>query len=205
MSIRDRAGPWPEILTDEAGEPALAVASPDVQPAIEPSPRASDKSSAFPPAAPPPAERSQNVRQSVTWPVLAAAMALVVVAVKLASLPFAVSSPGEFVRWLLRLDIVVAPDLSFVAGLVALCWLAERAAGEVVVGLTEGLAASLRRWLWPGGRVCGGQRSHVQGHDGPLYDPAAFICWRSGRYGVFRHALLAPWHRRRPDRPRRCA
>ncbi|HEV3025318.1 MAG TPA: sulfatase [Pirellulales bacterium] len=62
---------------------------------------------------------------------LGLSLAMVVVLVKTALLPFPVSTVGEFARWLLRLNLVAAPDLSFVAGLTALA---------VVVSL------GLRRW-----------------------------------------------------------
>lgn len=52
---------------------------------------------------------------------LSAALAMVLVLVKVWLLPFPVETTGEFVRWCLRLAIVAAPDLLFVALLAAAC------------------------------------------------------------------------------------
>ncbi len=54
-------------------------------------------------------------------PALALGLAVVLVGVKLVLLPFPVSSALEFARWGLRLALVVALDLAFVAGLWAVC------------------------------------------------------------------------------------
>ncbi|MBX3411081.1 MAG: LTA synthase family protein [Pirellulales bacterium] len=52
---------------------------------------------------------------------LAVGLALPVMAAKLVLLPFPVTTPLEFVRWLLRLGIVAAADLSFIIYLAVLC------------------------------------------------------------------------------------
>lgn len=59
------------------------------------------------------------------WMALGLSLAAVVVLAKLALLPFPVATVGQFARWLLRLGIVVSPDLAFVAGLTVVCWLAS--------------------------------------------------------------------------------
>jgi arylsulfatase A-like enzyme len=56
------------------------------------------------------------------WSALGLSLALVAVLSKLMLLPFPVSSAGEFARWLLRLGIVVAPDICYAAGLTAGCY-----------------------------------------------------------------------------------
>lgn len=61
------------------------------------------------------------------WISLGLSLAAVTVVAKLALLPFPVSTAGQFARWLLRLGIVVSPDLAFVAGLTVACWLASLA------------------------------------------------------------------------------
>src|SRR5207247_544737 len=53
-------------------------------------------------------------------------LAVLCVVAKAVLLPFPVSTAGEFVRWLLRLAIVVSPDLCFVAGLVTACLVADQ-------------------------------------------------------------------------------
>lgn len=55
------------------------------------------------------------------WLSLGVGLALVAVLSKWALLPFPVTSAGEFARWVLRLAIVVAPDVCFAAGLTAVC------------------------------------------------------------------------------------
>jgi arylsulfatase A-like enzyme len=86
-------------------------------------------------------ERVVNVRPSAqryeptgvaVCTALALSLAAIVVLVKMALLPFPVSTIGEFARWLLRLNIVASPDLCFVAGLTALA-----------------VAASLALCRWP--------------------------------------------------------
>ncbi len=57
---------------------------------------------------------------------LALGLTAVVVGTKLALLPFPVTTPGEFVRWLFRLALVVSPDIGFVAALTLVCTLASR-------------------------------------------------------------------------------
>ncbi len=57
---------------------------------------------------------------------LSIGLGLVLLAAKVALLPFPVSTPGEFARWTLRLAIVAAPDMCFVAGLAALAALSQR-------------------------------------------------------------------------------
>lgn len=64
---------------------------------------------------------------------LSAGLAVLLVAVKCVLLPFPVSSVVEFARWVLRLAIVAAPDLCFVAALAPLCWVAQRAAQRIRV------------------------------------------------------------------------
>ncbi|HJT32985.1 MAG TPA: sulfatase-like hydrolase/transferase [Pirellulales bacterium] len=61
------------------------------------------------------------------WFAAGLSLAAVMVLAKLALLPFPVSTIGQFARWLLRLGIVVSPDLAFVAGLTVVCWLASLA------------------------------------------------------------------------------
>ncbi|HUY32208.1 MAG TPA: sulfatase [Pirellulales bacterium] len=77
--------------------------------------------------------------EMTSWLALASSLALVLVLVKLALLPLSVASAGELARWLLRLDLVASPDLSFVAGLTALCWLGS-------LGLRRGPRAAARAW-----------------------------------------------------------
>ncbi|HET6881445.1 MAG TPA: sulfatase-like hydrolase/transferase, partial [Pirellulales bacterium] len=67
------------------------------------------------------------------WLALAISLSLAGLVAKLILLPFPVSSAGEFVRWLLRLGLVVSPDLCFAVGLATVCWL-----------------ISLRLGRWPG-------------------------------------------------------
>lgn len=56
--------------------------------------------------------------QQVVLPLWCASL-MVAVGVKCALLPFPVRTAGEFVRWLLRLAIVTAPDAAFLAGMAA--------------------------------------------------------------------------------------
>ncbi|HVC93076.1 MAG TPA: sulfatase [Pirellulales bacterium] len=58
-------------------------------------------------------------------PSLALGLVAIMVGTKLALLPFPVTTPGEFVRWLFRLALVVSPDIGFVAGLTLVCTLAS--------------------------------------------------------------------------------
>src|SRR5258708_1749010 len=62
----------------------------------------------------------------MTWTELGASLFVVLVVAKIRLLPFPVSTPGEFGRWLLRLHLVVAPDLSFVTALTAMSLLVSR-------------------------------------------------------------------------------
>jgi len=73
------------------------------------------------------------------WLALASSLAVVMVLVKLALLPFPVSTASEFARWLLRLDLVASPDLSFAAGLTAVCLLVSQ-------GLRRWPSAAERAW-----------------------------------------------------------
>ncbi|HUY35693.1 MAG TPA: sulfatase [Pirellulales bacterium] len=58
---------------------------------------------------------------ATTCMALGSALFVLLVLVKMALLPFSVSTPAEFGRWLLRLNLVVSPDLSFVTGLTVVC------------------------------------------------------------------------------------
>ncbi len=66
------------------------------------------------------AERLVHDRTTVVS--LAVGLAAICLVTKIALLPFPVESVGEFVRWLLRLAIVSAADLCFVASLTIVCW-----------------------------------------------------------------------------------
>lgn len=55
-----------------------------------------------------------------------AMLALVVILSKIYLLPFPVTNPSEFVRWVLRLTIVVAPDVCFIAAVTVICLAACR-------------------------------------------------------------------------------
>ena len=65
------------------------------------------------PAAPPRPDRP--------WLSLGVALAAVAIGSKWALLPFPVENAAQFARWLLRLSIIVAPDVCFAAGLTAAC------------------------------------------------------------------------------------
>lgn len=73
------------------------------------------------------------------WFALGLSLAGVMVLAKLALLPFPVTTPLEFLRWLLRLGIVVSPDITFVCGLTLSCWFV----GQVLAGWPR-----LVRRLW---------------------------------------------------------
>ncbi|HUY34338.1 MAG TPA: sulfatase-like hydrolase/transferase [Pirellulales bacterium] len=60
-------------------------------------------------------------------PSLALGLTAVMVGTKLALLPLAITTPGELVRWLLRLAVVVSPDVGFVAALTVVCALTSLA------------------------------------------------------------------------------
>ncbi|HVX14019.1 MAG TPA: LTA synthase family protein [Pirellulales bacterium] len=57
------------------------------------------------------------------WLALAVSLSLAGITAKLLLLPFPVTTAGELVRWLLRLGIVVSPDVCFAVGLASICWL----------------------------------------------------------------------------------
>lgn len=61
---------------------------------------------------------------------LAFGLALIVLGTKFVLLPFPVTNLAELVRWALRLAIVAAPDVCFVAALTAICALAARPAAR---------------------------------------------------------------------------
>ncbi len=67
---------------------------------------------------------------------LALGLAALCLVTKAVLLPFPVSTAGEFVRWLLRLAIVVSPDICFVAALAAVglaaAWCCPRRGGRLV-------------------------------------------------------------------------
>lgn len=63
---------------------------------------------------------------------LSAGLAVVLVTVKCVLLPFPVTNPLELVRWMLRLSIVTAPDLCFVAGLGLFFWAVLRFAPGMI-------------------------------------------------------------------------
>ncbi|HQU43722.1 MAG TPA: sulfatase-like hydrolase/transferase [Pirellulales bacterium] len=73
-----------------------------------------------------PAARQAAPAIDHTWLALATLLALVGVVGKWLLLPFPVSNLGEFVRWLLRLAVVSAPDVCFAAGLAIVCWSLSR-------------------------------------------------------------------------------
>src|SRR5687767_12539615 len=54
---------------------------------------------------------------------LSLGLGVILVLVKMLLLPFPVSTLGELVRWLLRLAVVVAPDICFLAALATFCGL----------------------------------------------------------------------------------
>jgi phosphoglycerol transferase MdoB-like AlkP superfamily enzyme len=56
-----------------------------------------------------------------TWLALAGSLAAVGVLGKWILLPFPVSTASEFVRWVLRLAVIAAPDICFACGLAAVC------------------------------------------------------------------------------------
>ncbi len=57
----------------------------------------------------------------IVW--LGCGLAVVLAASKAILLPFEVLSAGQFLRWCLRLSLVVAADLAFVLALASCCWL----------------------------------------------------------------------------------
>ena len=70
--------------------------------------------------------------------VLAVALLATCLAAKIVLLPFPVATTGQFVRWVLRLAIVVAPDVCFVVALAAACltlerWCRRRAAARTLL------------------------------------------------------------------------
>ncbi|HWB14595.1 MAG TPA: sulfatase-like hydrolase/transferase [Pirellulales bacterium] len=56
------------------------------------------------------------------WLALATSLAAVGIVGKWILLPFPVSTVGEFVRWVLRLAVISAPDMCFACGLAVVCW-----------------------------------------------------------------------------------
>lgn len=64
---------------------------------------------------------------------LALGLAALLFAVKVVLLPFPVSNVTEFLRWVLRLAVVGAPDVCFVAGLTVFCWSVMRVAAQWIV------------------------------------------------------------------------
>ena len=92
---------------------------------------------------------SANAGGDRFWLSLGLSLAAVVLLAKLALLPFPVSTVGQFAHWVLRLGIVVSPDLMFVAGLTVVCWLASlawnsrpRAAGRIWRGFCMSIFAA---------------------------------------------------------------
>lgn len=77
--------------------------------------------------------------QRIVLPLWCAAL-LVAVGVKCVLLPFPVRTVGEFIRWLLRLAIVTAPDVGFLVGLGAAALL-----GSALLG-ARGRAQQFWRW-----------------------------------------------------------
>lgn len=75
--------------------------------------------------------RSRGRHERVTCLALSAALAVIAVTCKILLLPFPVSTVGQFVRWVLRLAIVVSPDICFVTGAAVVAWSS---------------CAALRRW-----------------------------------------------------------
>src|SRR5688572_11407384 len=73
---------------------------------------------------------------------LSAGLAVLLVAVKCVLLPFPVSNVVEFVRWVLRLAIVSAPDLCFVAAMALVGWIALRVADRLRVPAVASLLAT---------------------------------------------------------------
>src|SRR5687768_17375610 len=73
---------------------------------------------------------------------LSAGLAVLLVAVKCVLLPFPVSNVVQFVRWVLRLAIVSAPDLCFVAAMAIACWILLRLADRLRVPPAFGRAAT---------------------------------------------------------------
>jgi phosphoglycerol transferase MdoB-like AlkP superfamily enzyme len=75
---------------------------------------------------------------------LAIGTAVISIFAKVTLLPFPISSAGEFLRWLLRLGVVVSADICFIIGLTVACTL---------------LCASVKHWprVWTGCRLlcCG--------------------------------------------------
>jgi hypothetical protein len=74
---------------------------------------------------------------------LSAGLAVLLVIVKCVLLPFPVNNVVEFVRWTLRLAIVSAPDLCFVAAMAVGCWSALRAADRLRMPAAVGRTATL--------------------------------------------------------------
>src|SRR6185369_4197818 len=78
---------------------------------------------------------------SATLVPLFLSLAAVMLLSKVWLLPFPVTGIGSFLRWLLRLAIVVAPDLCFATGLAVACWL-------VAMCLRHWPRVVKRSWQW---------------------------------------------------------
>ncbi len=68
----------------------------------------------------------------IVW--LGLGLAVVLIISKLLLLPFEVFSVGQFLRWSLRLGLVVAADLTFVLALSSCCWLMAVVPGALASG-----------------------------------------------------------------------
>ena len=69
-----------------------------------------------------PAKAAGSKRPDRPWLSLGVALAAVAVMSKWALLPFPVTNASEFARWVLRLGVIVAPNVCFAAGLTAICF-----------------------------------------------------------------------------------
>jgi arylsulfatase A-like enzyme len=98
---------------DLAGKPASAPLA---------APEPVGESPAFT-ARPPAEDRRVPTAPDHLWLALAVSLGFCSLIAKLILLPFPVSTLGEFTRWLLRLGLVVSPDICFAAGLAVVCWL----------------------------------------------------------------------------------
>ncbi|HEV3022372.1 MAG TPA: hypothetical protein VGX76_07885, partial [Pirellulales bacterium] len=76
----------------------------------------------------PPKVQRHTANAADLLPSLAFGLSAVTIGTKLALLPFPVTTPAELVRWLLRLAVVISPDMGFVAGLTLICVLTSLAA-----------------------------------------------------------------------------
>ena len=78
-------------------------------------------------------------RSMILW--LGIGLAVVMAAAKVILLPFEVYSTGQFLRWCLRLSLVVATDAAFVLALSSCCWL--------VAGRVAHLPRAAKAWRLP--------------------------------------------------------